>query len=105
MLNQTIFLETQRKMFGGRQWESEVGLKHSSCRDYESLSRLYIVSMIESTEMFVEYGLDDWDISSDLFSKIFNVKMEEAAQYVLSSRPTEKNFSVSIQVISPLQHN
>lgn len=92
-------------MFGGRQWESEVGLKHSSCRDYESLSGLYIVSMIESTEMFVEYGLDDWDISSDLFSKIFNVKMEEAAQYVLSSRPTEKNFSVSIQVISPLQHN
>jgi len=53
----------------------------------------------------VEYGLDDWDISSDSFSKIFNVKTEEAAQYVLSSCPMEKNFSVSIQVRSPLQHN
>lgn len=92
-------------MFWGRQWESEVGLKHGSYRDYESLFRLYIVSMIESTEMLVEYGLDDWDISSDSFSKIFNVKMEEAAQYVLSSCPMEKNFSVSIQVRSPLQHN
>ena len=38
-------------------------------------------------------------------SKIFNVKTEEAAQYVLSSCPMEKNFSVSIQVRSPLQHN
>ena len=63
VLNQTFFLKTQRKMFWGRQWESEVGLKHGSYReDYESLFRLYIVSMIESTEMLVEYGLDDWDI-------------------------------------------
>lgn len=35
------------------------------------------------------------------FPKYLMLCMEEAAQYVLSSRPMEKIFSVSIQVISP----
>lgn len=84
-----------------------MGLKHGSYReDYESLFRLYIVSMIESTEMLVEYGLDDWDILAVThFPKYLMLRWKKQHNMCFQAAQWRKIFSVSIQVRSSLQHN